>query len=46
MTKTALQGALPQIEQSKWSVMAFLAITSVQFQSKKLKDGNKSKYFP
>ena len=46
MTKTAPQGALPQIEKSKWSVTVFLAITTLQFLSKKLKDGNKTKYFP
>ena len=46
MTNTAPQGALPQIEESKWSVTVFLAITTLQFLSKKLKDGNKTKYFP
>ena len=46
MTKTAPQGTLLQIEGSKWSVIAFLAITSVQCPSKKQKDGNKTKYFP
>ena len=46
MTKTAPQGTLIQIEGSKWSVVAFLAITSLQCQSKRQKDGNKTKYFP
>ena len=46
MTETGPQGTLLQTERSKWPVMAFLAITSLQFSSKKLKNGNKTKYFP
>ena len=46
MLKAGLQGALPQTERSKWSVVAFLVITSLQCPSKKQKDGNKTKYFP
>ena len=46
MLKAGPQGALPQTERSKWSVVACVVITSLQCPSKKQKDGNKTKYFP